>query len=57
MDTIAQVTDKASWEQLLELHAAMYAVISRNRYEKDRLGLLRSLQQVASRWSLDNCLA
>lgn len=54
---VVQMSSKATWEQLLELHAALYAIILRGRYNSDRSHVLCGLQVVSSKWSRDNGLA
>ena len=41
-----------TWEQLLELHTALYAVLARHEHEKDRFGTLDELRNALHAWRL-----
>jgi hypothetical protein len=56
VDQVTRTSKQATWEQILELHAALCHVILHNRHNSERWTVLQSLQQAASTWALCNGL-
>ena len=49
-ETVESVTERRSWDELLQLLASCYLVISEERHTADRLSVLEKIVGVRTRW-------